>query len=441
MTYAAAQDRARLTGKQGWFHANPVGLFIHWGHASSAGWELSWQATGGVKGQYPPMTPVDFEEYFGNVSTFDPANFDAEAWADLARDSGAGYVVFTTKHHDGFAMFDTQQSDYSIVRASPYGKDVFRELSTALRARGIRVGAYFSLADWHHPDYPRYTDAVVSKPYVIGHYPVGTAEQWMRYRAFLDAQVTELLTDYGQIDLMWFDGEFEHTIEEWDFASLRALVRGLQPDCIVNDRCTGFGDYSTPEQQLPSDPPAGPWEVCMTMNSTWGYVPEDTEYKSATSIVHTIVECAAKGGNLLINIGPTGLGEIPVPEVHRLRDVGAWRLRHEESISGVTPALSLAQFQGWSTQRVLPDGRLRIYLHLTSRPYEVVRVRDLPVLRVMGVSMLASGAALEFIAIPKLTDVHADSADPSGELTIVIQESELDLMSSVVVIDIAASVQ
>lgn len=437
MTLVGETVLVGLQQKKAWFHENPVGLFIHWGHASAAGWELSWQATGGVLGQHPALAPVPFETYFANAATFNPTNFDAEAWAEQAQAFGAGYVVFTTKHHDGFAMFDTAQSEYSITKTSPFGRDVFRELSEAFRMRGIRVGAYFSLVDWHHPDYPTYTDDSISKPYVIGDYPRGTSEQWARYRSFLDAQVTELLTDYGRIDLLWFDGEFEHTAEEWDFGRLRQLVRQLQPDCIVNDRCVGFGDYSTPEQQIPIDPPAGPWEACLTMNSSWGYLAGDNEYKSATAIIHLIVEAVSKGGNLLLNVGPTGLGDIPDPEKDRLDAVGAWRSRHDESISGVERGLGLGHYQGWSTQRVLPDGSTRLYLHLVSRPYEFVRARDIPVLRIARVWMLASGTDLNFSAVPHLPDIHQGLADPHGELTIFVPEREIDPMSSVIVVEIS----
>ena len=208
-----------------WFATAGFGVFVHFGHAARRGWELSWQMTGGVAGQLPLRPAVSCEEYFANASEFNPGNFDADAWADAIAASGAAYAVFTSKHHDGFAMFDTEYSDYSIVKTSPFGRDLMAELLTALRARHVRIGLYFSLPDWHHPEYPTMTDETATKPFKIGGYVRTSPEQWARYRDFMLDQLTEILTKYGVIDILWLDGIFDHTLEEWDFAQLRDHIR------------------------------------------------------------------------------------------------------------------------------------------------------------------------------------------------------------------------
>ena len=419
-----------------WFQGLGLGLFLHWGHASTRGWELSWQMTGGVLGQEPALDPVGCDEYFANAASFNPAAFAPETWAELAWQAGARYVVFTTKHHDGFAMFDTRLSDYSVTRHAPYGRDITREIVESFRARGFRIGLYFSIVDGHHPDYPRYTDETIDKPYVVGTYPRGSAAKWDRYRAFMLGQLDELLTSYGQIDIVWLDGEFEHTTEEWRFDEIRAFIRARQPAALVNDRCIGHGDFTTPEQQLPIVAPDRPWEACVTMNSTWGYVPTDATWKSPATLLHTLIEAVSMGGNLLLNIGPTGEGRLPDEAVERLRALSAWVSRHAESIQGVEPGLKLWQFQGPSTRRPLPDGGERIYLHLTMRPYERVVVRDLPVRRVREVSLLADGRALNWSSHPRLKDIHAGAPDPLGELHISVVEEDLDRMCTVVAVDL-----
>jgi alpha-L-fucosidase len=421
-----------------WFQGLGLGLFIHWGHASTKGWELSWQMTGGVLGQEPALEPVGCDEYFNNAASFAPDRFDPAVWADLAWQAGARYVVFTTKHHDGFAMFDTRLSDYSVTKHTPCGRDLTREIVDAFRARGFRIGLYFSIIDWHHPDYPRYTDETIHKPYIVGNHPRGSADKWERYRDFMLGQLDELLTGYGDIDIVWLDGEFEHTQDEWRFDEIRAFIRDRQPHALVNDRCVGHGDFTTPEQQLPIVAPERPWEACMTMNSSWSHVPDDDTWKSPATLLHTLIEAVAMGGNLLLNVGPTAAGTLPEPAVQRLQALGAWTARNGESLRGVDPGLKLWQFQGPSTRRALDDGSERIYLHLTARPYERVVVRDLPVRRVRRAALLADGRPLHWTAHPRLKDIHSHSPDPSGEIHIEITDEDLDPLSTVVVLDLAA---
>lgn len=417
-----------------WFRELGLGLFLHWGHASTRGWELSWQMTGGVHLQDPPLEPVGCQEYFDNAESFRPSRFDPDDWADRAWRAGARYVVFTAKHHDGFAMYDTKLSDYSVAKT--WGRDVTAEVVEAFRARGFRIGLYFSVVDWYHEEYPRLTDDAIAKPYRVGVYRRGTPAQWERFRAFMVGQLDELLTSYGDLDIVWLDGEFEHTEEEWRYGELRELIRERQPGALVNDRCKGHGDFTTPEQQLPVVAPEGLWESCMTMNQTWGHVPSDDTWKSPRAILHTLVEAASMGGNLLLNVGPTGEGEFPPQAVERLDALAGWMERHGESVHGTEPGLKLWQFHGPSTVRRLPDGGSRLYLHLTMRPYEQITVRGLPVARVREVTLLGTGTALEWSVQAQLKDIHSAAADPRGELCVEIPGELLDDLCTVVAVEL-----
>ncbi|GIG63556.1 glycosyl hydrolase [Longispora fulva] len=418
-----------------WFNRLGLGLFVHWGHAATRGWELSWQMTGGVHLQEPPLAAVGCEEYFDNAATFQPDLFDPDDWAERAWNAGARYVVFTTKHHDGYAMFDSALSDHTSAKLA--GHDFTREVVDAFRSRGFRIGLYFSIVDWHHEDYPRYTDATVPKPYVVGSHPRATPEAFERYRQFMLGQLNELLTGYGQIDILWLDGEFEYSPAEWRFDEIRQFIRDRQPDCMVNDRCLGHGDFVTPEQQLPVAAPSKPWECCLTMNSTWGYVPDDDSWKSARALLHSFVEAASMGGNLLLNVGPTGRGELPAQAVERLDAFADWMATHAESVRDVEPGLQLWQFHGPSTRRVNADGGERLYLHLVMRPYEHIVARGLPVRRITAVTLLGDGGPLPFKVTSQLKDVHAQNPDPTGELVVDIAPERLDALCSVIAIDLA----
>jgi alpha-L-fucosidase len=281
-----------MTEGAAWFDDARFGMFVHWSHASLNGWELSWPlVTDGFEAiPNAKATPVD--EWYGRAREFDPQPGAAKEWTELARDAGMRYVILTTKHHDGFALWPSAH-----VRGFHASRDLVAEFVDAARTAELRVGFYLSLSDWHHPDYPAFTDD--DRPYMryLGRRP--PAEAWARYRNDLFGQVRELLTNYGDVSVMWFDGQWERTVDEWDAPALRALIRDLQPDCLVNDRLPGQGDYTTPEQLVPAVAPAGRWETCLTMNRSWGYVPGDHEYKSARDIVHALCETAGKGGNLL----------------------------------------------------------------------------------------------------------------------------------------------
>ncbi len=412
-----------------WFDAARFGMFIHWGHSSQQGIELSWPLTGwGVTAGAGANVTVD--QYHASAATFDPQACDPRAWARLAKACGMQYAVFTTKHHDGYCMWDTQTTDFSVMR-SPYGRDIVRQYVDAFRAEGVRPGFYFSLADWHHPDYPAFTQD--DAPYK---FPVGKPLDPDRWPAFLDvmfAQVRELLTAYGEISVLWFDGQWERSIDQWRAKELREMILSLQPGIVINDRLPGQGGYATPEQFVPAQPPAGPWETCLTMNETWAYNPHDTHYKSARALVHSLCEIAGKGGNLLLNVAPRGDGALPPEQSDRLEAIASWMAKHGESIVGTTAGLEPWQFYGPSTRR----GET-VYLHLLMRPYDVVSVRGIHVKHVKSVRALGTGEALPFTKRTSIADTLFNP-DPLGELTITVPPSAIDDIATVVAVELAAT--
>lgn len=408
-----------------WFDEARFGMFIHWDHASQQGLEVSWPLVGGVFA-LPDTTPVSVEQYHSSAATFDPRNWDAVAVARAAKAAGMRYGVFTTKHHSGYAMWPTRLSDWSVA-SSPYGKDIVAQFVNAFRAEGLAVGLYYSLSDWHHPDYPAFTEA--DKPYVFGSSPPRPdAATWDRYLEYMFGQITELLTDYGRIDLLWFDGGWERP--DWKAPELEKLIRSLQPDIVINDRLPGAGDYDTPEQFVPDTAPAGPWETCLTMNHSWGWVPADPAYKSARSLIHTLCQTAGKGGNLLLNISPMGDGSVPEVQVERLAVIGDWMAAYGESIIGTTAGLDAAQWYGPSTRK--GD---TVYLHMLMRPYDSVEVRRLPVRRVRSVRELKSGRELSFRARTGIVDSLAP--DPTGTVSIKVPEDVVDDYATVLAVEIA----
>jgi alpha-L-fucosidase len=241
------------------------------------------------------------------------------------------------------------------------------------------------------------------------------AQAWQRFRQVLKDELTELLTWYGPIDLLWFDGQWERTAEVWGSADLRDHIRSLAPDIVINDRLPGAGDYATPEQAVPWVPPAGPWETCLTMSDSWGYIPADTDYKSPTTIVTYLAEVAGKGGNLLLNVGPTGTGEIPAPEESILDGLAGWMATHGESVTGTGGGLEPWQFYGPTTRR----GNT-VYLHLAGWPAERASVRGVHARRVRSCVLLDTGEALPYHAVEFAQD--GSDRDPVGELVIELGE-------------------
>jgi len=412
-----------------WFDGARFGMFVHWGHSSQQGVELSWPLVGGV-GALPGAGDVPAERYHATAATFAPRPGAATDWLARAKRAGMRYAVLTTKHHDGFALWPTKAPGGFSIAQSAYRGDLVREFVDATRAAGLRVGLYYSLLDWHHPDYPPFRDE--HRPYRFGRVPRPSDAQWARFLEFQFAQLRELLGgSYGQIDLLWFDGGWERMAEEWRARDFAALARELQPEILLNDRLPGEGDFDTPEQFIPPQPPARRWETCMTMNESWGYNPSDSRYKSERALVHGLCEVASRGGNLLLNVSPRADGSLPPEQTARLDGLARWMGAHAASIHDTEPGLEPWQFYGPSTRR--GD---RVYLHVVMKPYETVTVRGVPIKRVRAARVVGSGRALEFDKRCSVLD-RMFNADPMGEIAIRVPESEVDPVATVLELEIA----
>ena len=363
----AGDDR---DARMAWWRQARFGMFIHWGLYAIPAGKWGEETDHGEWIMNTAQIPVETYERF--VDEFDPVKFDAEEWVRIARDAGMKYIVITTKHHDGFSLFDSEVTDYDIM-STPFRRDIMKELAEATRRAGLKIGWYHSIMDWHHPDYlPRRGWESRS----------AEGADFERYVRYLRNQVTELLTNYGEIGIMWFDGEWEATWTHEYGQALYDLVRELQPAIIVNNRVdkgrggmagmtTGerfAGDYGTPEQEVPETGLAGvDWESCMTMNRHWGYNRYDLDYKSSAQLIRTLIEIASKGGNFLLNVGPTAEGLIPAESVERLRDIGAWMRINGEAIYGT----GAGPFSGlpWGRCTVKREGKVtKLYLHVFDWP-------------------------------------------------------------------------
>lgn len=414
-----------------WFSGAGLGLFIHWDHASQQGLELSWPLVGGVFAL--PGKGVPSEQYHSSHETFDPVMWDPDHIATLAKEARITYAVFTAKHHNGWASWPSKHGNRNIT-SSPFGKrggDILRSYVDAFRAHGIKVGVYYSLSDWGHEDYLPWKDEY--RPYKFGYdSPMGTPEQWARYRQYLKNQLEEILTEYGPVDLLWFDGGWERSEEQWNTKDIEAHIRKLSPKTLINDRLFSQGDYRTPEQWIPSQPLPEPWECCMTMNYSWGYVPDDHGFKSTHEILRTLIEVVSRGGNLLLNIGPKGDGALVEEEQEIMRALGEWMQTCGDSVIGVEPGLEAWQFYGPSTRR----GDL-VYLHQLATPGESVVVRGVKIRRAKSVKNLATGQSYEFKRRAPIN--NTDLPDPEGELIIDTSDGSLGGLVPVLVLDLGGN--
>ncbi len=332
------------TKRTAWFNEARFGMFIHWGlYAIPARGE--WVRS---------RERMPHDAYMTYFDEFTAENYNPREWAKLAKKAGMRYAVLTAKHHDGFALWDTKLSDFKSTNA-PAKRDLVAEFLDAFRAEGIKVGLYFSIIDWKHEDFPHYGDR--QHPHRDDENQKNDHRDFDRYLEFMHGQIRELLTDYGHLDIMWYDFSYEHMAgEKWKAEELMEMVRSLQPHLIVDNRLEGSGehsgtiltanpsnfagDFACPEQMIP---PQGitnelgdyvPWEACITLNNNWGYAAEDKHYKDAALVIRMLVECVSKNGNLLLNVGPDATGRIPKESVEILEEVGEWMAENHESIYG-----------------------------------------------------------------------------------------------------------
>lgn len=367
---AQTETQAHHDARMQWWREARFGLFIHWGLYSILGGEWNGQTNHAEWIRTTAQIPL--EEYDKLVARFNPVKFDAEAWVQMAKDAGMKYIVLTSKHHDGFCLFDSKHTDFDVM-STPFQRDILKELADACRKAGLKICWYHSIVDWHHPDY------VPRREWEKNRSTEGANLD--RYIAHLKAQLKEIVTNYGDIGVLWFDGEWESTWNNERGRDLYDYVRSLQPNIIINNRVgasragmegfdngEGVGDFGTPEQQVPATGlPGVDWESCITMNNNWGYNSHDQNWKSATELIRMLADIASKGGNLLLNVGPTSEGLFPQPSIDRLREIGNWMRVNSEAIyaTHASPFKQLAW--GRCTQKSIAGGT-RLYLHVFDWP-------------------------------------------------------------------------
>ncbi len=367
-----------------------LGLFIHWGPVSLKGTEISW-SRGGERPGLGGTGSIPWPEYDNLYRRFNPTNFDARAWVAVAKAMGAQYLVFTTKHHDGFCEFDSHLTDYKITN-TPFHRDVTRELADACHEAGLELGFYYSPPDWHHPDYRRPSHA--------------------RYLEYMQGQLRELCTRYGRVDILWFDG-LNSTARELAADEMLPMLRYYQPHILVNNRAGLPADFDTPEQEIGHFQTQRPWESCITLGDQWSWKPDDN-LKSVAQCLQTLIQCAGGDGNLLFNVGPRPDGTIEPRQVRRLERMGQWLARYGESIYGTRGGPFHPAAWGVSTCR----GNT-VYLHVLHWPGEELILPSLP-RRILAASTLTGGQPVVRQSSDqiRLTLPTADRQDPDTIVTL-----------------------
>ena len=404
----------RAAGNTDWFVHDRFGLFIHWGIYSLAA-RHEW-----VKNR-ERIRDEDYQRYFEH---FDPDLYDPAAWAREAENAGMKYVVPTSKHHDGFCLWDSALTDYKAPN-TPAKRDVLRPLVEAFRTEGFKVGFYHSLIDWHHPEFP--VDGLHPQRDDVAFREAQKSRDMRKYVRYLHGQTRELLTRLGKVDLMWFD--FSYSREDWGWSKgkgkddwqaekLLAMVRRLQPHILVNDRAELDGDFRTPEQYQPRgwlevEGKRVPWEACQTLNGSWGYHRDNLDWKSADVLIQMLIDTVSKGGNLLLNVGPNARGEFEPKAIERLRAIGDWMHLHGRSIYGC----SASDLTPPPDCRYTQNGR-RLYLHLLAWPFRHVHLDGLAG-KVEYAQLLNDASEVRMLAIdPKVTAQNTRMQGQRGTLTL-----------------------
>ncbi|MEC3907192.1 alpha-L-fucosidase [Tamlana sp. 2201CG12-4] len=365
-----------------WFKDAKLGVFIHWGYYGVNGIGESWSMY---------HKKISYEDYMMQGKQFTAEHYKPKEWARLFKKIGARYAILTTKHHDGVALWDTKLSKLNVIEKTPAKRDLVAPFVEALRQENLKVGLYYSLCDWSHPDY----NVVFPRPNTQKNYPQkGQKElsEWQRFVRFYKGQIKELNDDFYP-DLYWFDGDWEKSSEQWRAQSLKDSLLAWNPKTIVNSRLKTHGDYSTPEQGIPVVRPKGPWEFCMTMNDNWGYYPSDTNYKPISQIIRTFVEVIASGGNLLLNIGPKPDGTIAPEQMERLEALGDWIKKHERAVFETKAGLPYGHFYG---PTLLNKDETKIYLCLFDAPKNYISLKGIQN-KVKSIRVVGSNQELSFV--------------------------------------------
>lgn len=330
-------DPISIKNKMEWFEDAKLGIFIHWGIYSVKGIDESWSFYN---------KKITYDDYMDQLKGFTASNYNPEEWAEIIAKSGAKYAVITTKHHDGVSLFETKYKVRSIPEKSKAKRDLIKPLFSELRKKDIKCGAYFSLLDWSHPDYTGFLKD--SSRYSIS----SNISKWEKFCQFNLDQIDEISKQLNP-DLFWFDGDWEHNASDWKASQIRNQILEHNANAIINGRLQGYGDYETPEQNIPISRPAYPWwELCMTLNNNWGWQPQDTAWKTPFEIISLFSDVIGLGGNLLLDIGPREDGTIPSEAKFVLGELGGWCSRNKSAIYNTRAGLPNGFFHGASTMSI-----------------------------------------------------------------------------------------
>ena len=386
-TSVIAQNKIKpdsIRTKMQWFADAKLGIFIHYGIYAVNGIGESWSFHN---------KQISWTDYMKQMNGFTAKNYHSQEWADLIKESGARYAVLTTKHHDGVALWDTEEKTYNVVKNTPAGKDIIAPFFAALRKNNIKAGAYFSLIDWSHNDYPGFLKD--SNRYKIADDTI----RWNRFKKFLDHQLIELSNNYNP-DLWWFDGDWEHSAAEWESTKIRGMLLKRNPNTIINGRLRGYGDYDTPEQNFPvSRPEFNWWELCMTINDSWGFQPKDQQWKTPYEVISIFVDAVANGGNLLLDIGPMADGTIPPQQINVLKELGKWNNKHGEAIFGTLGGIEQGHFYGPTT---ISKDSSTLYLFLQGKTSGQIMIKGLDN-QINSIEVVGNGTKLQHKIVGKIS--------------------------------------
>jgi len=412
-----------------WFVHDRFGMFIHWGTYALAA-RHEW-----VK-HHERIATKDYQKYFDH---FNPDLYDPRQWARAAKNAGMKYFVITTKHHEGFCLWDTKYTDYKATN-TPYGRDVLKPMVEAFREEGLRVGFYHSLIDWHHPEFP--IDRIHPQRDDQAARKAAAGRDVKKYAAYLRDQTRELLTQFGQIDVLWFDFSYPGADgkgrDDWQSEKLLEMVRKLQPGIMVNNRLDlpHAPDFVTPEQYQPTEWPKDKrgrkqiWEACQTFSGSWGYHRDEASWKSVHTLLWMLIDGVSKGGNLLLNVGPTGRGEFDARAMDRLEGIGRWMRVHGRSIYGCTEAP--AKFVAPQDSRYTYNPATRtLYLHLFAWPFKAIHLSGMAG-KVKYAQLLNDASEIRFRDAK--TEVHAalNAKTRAGDLTLELPALKPDVEVPVV---------
>lgn len=418
------EERSR---RMRWWREARFGMFIHWGLYAVPAGEYKGRRSEHAGEWIQSWANISREEYGKFAGQFHPVSFNAAEWVGIAKAAGMKYIVITSKHHDGFALYDSKISDYDVADATPFGRDPIAELNRECRKQDVRLCFYYSIMDWHHPS--QYVDAPGKARTAGNDNNRMIPEQKPVYVEYMKTQLEELITRYDP-GVLWFDGEWVDWWTGEDGRDLYNYVRRLKPSIIVNNRVgkgrrgmqgldegpEAVGDFGTPEQEIPpTGLPDVHWEACMTMNETWGYKAYDDKWKPAEMLIRNLIDIASKGGNYLLNVGPTAEGRIPEPSVSRLRAVGAWLKVNGESIYGAGPSPFKSLAWGRATQK----GN-RLYLHVFDWPEGELRLPGLRNAVRKAYLLGAPGKKLQVEQHPDSIVVKLPGTAPDGIATVVV---------------------